>query len=106
MVNLIYPDGRSDNIFNVPAYDFDWQMPYVLTEPLSVPAGTIAEFIGVWDNSADQDGNPDPNVTVRGGFKTRDEMWVATLQYEVPGVKFDAFRVENGRRLVATEPAR
>jgi len=37
---LTYPDGREEILLRVPDYDFDWQFPYNLAEPIAVPAGS------------------------------------------------------------------
>ena len=47
-----YPDGTQETAIDVPKFQFDWQQVYFLSEPMSVPKGTVAEFFGVWDNSA------------------------------------------------------
>ena len=37
---VVYPDGREQVMLTVPQYDFNWQLLYVLQEPLRVPAGS------------------------------------------------------------------
>jgi hypothetical protein len=39
-VSVVYPDGRSEMILNVPKYDFNWQTDYVFKQPLQLPKGT------------------------------------------------------------------
>ena len=34
-----YPDGRSEVLLSVPAYDFGWQSIYILSEPKAMPEG-------------------------------------------------------------------
>jgi len=36
---LTYPDGRSEVLLDVPHYDFNWQLAYILAEPRTVPRG-------------------------------------------------------------------
>ena len=36
----VYPDGREQTVLSVPAYDFHWQLAYVLEQPLELPAGS------------------------------------------------------------------
>ena len=67
---LHYPDGTQETVFDLPRYRFSWQRYYYLAEPLSVPKGTIAEFIGVWDNSEANPLNPNPTVWCGWGWKT------------------------------------
>lgn len=77
-----YPDGRSETLFEVPQYDFNWQRSYLLTEPIRVPKGTQVEFTGTYDNSARNRFNPDPNQTVVWGEKTVDEMMQGRIFWE------------------------
>ena len=62
--SLVYPDGREQVLLSVPRYDFNWQVFYVLEEPLSVPAGSKLVVIGHFDNSAANRYNPAPNREV------------------------------------------
>ena len=84
--DLVYPDGREVSILNVPRYDFNWQLTYHFAEPIEVPAGTRLVATGTWDNSKNNPFNPDPDVAVRFGEQTFDEMmigyfdWIASDQ--------------------------
>jgi hypothetical protein len=33
----VYPDGRSEVLLNVPKYDFNWQLTYILEKPIALP---------------------------------------------------------------------
>jgi hypothetical protein len=68
-----YPDGGVETLLKA-KYDFNWQHRYVLAEPKPLPAGTKLIFTGVFDNTADNPNNPDPNATVYRGERTEDEM--------------------------------
>ncbi len=81
-----YPDGTSEVAFDLPRYDFDWQRRYWLAEPKPVPEGTEMEFVGVWDNSADNPLNPDPTVPVAWGRRTVDEMYTGMVYFSRPRV--------------------
>jgi len=70
-----YPQGRSETLLDVPAYDFNWQHRYELAEPKRLPAGTVIRCIAVYDNSAGNPYNPDPTVEVRTGLQSWDEMF-------------------------------
>lgn len=48
---LVYPDGREEEVLNVPNYQFNWQKVYDFKEPKFVPAGTEMVFTGTFDNS-------------------------------------------------------
>lgn len=69
-----YPSGKVETLLSV-NYDFNWQFRYVLADPKPLPAGTTLIFSGEFDNTADNPNNPDPNVTVRYGKLTTDEMF-------------------------------
>jgi len=73
---LIYPDGKTETVLDVPHYDFNWQMEYVLTRPIDVPPGTRVKVTGWYDNSKENPANPDPTKTVRFGEQTWDEMMI------------------------------
>jgi hypothetical protein len=78
-----YPDGRSEVIFRVPNYDFNWQLWYSLKSPLHIPRGTRIEVTGHFDNSVARKGNPNPNLSVRWGDPTSDEMLIGMINYVV-----------------------
>ena len=72
---LDLPNGRSEILLDVPAYDFNWQHRYELAEPTRVPAGSVIRCTAVYDNSADNPFNPEPDATVRAGLQNEDEMF-------------------------------
>ncbi|MBI3679963.1 MAG: cytochrome c [Acidobacteria bacterium] len=86
---LHYPDGRVETLGEIPKYDFNWQRVYRLAQSVSVPKGTVAEYIATWDNSANNPYNPDPTQLVRNGQKTVDEMMGGYIFYEVAGESLD-----------------
>ena len=71
---LVYPDGRKEEILNVPHYDFNWQLGYRLAQPIKVPKGTKLYVTAHFDNSVGNKFNPDPNRTVYYGDMTWEEM--------------------------------
>ena len=71
---LIYPDGKTETVLNVPKYDFNWQLGYDLAKPIRVPKGTRLFVTAHFDNSANNKFNPDPNKTVYYGDMTWEEM--------------------------------
>jgi peroxiredoxin/mono/diheme cytochrome c family protein len=77
-----FPDGRRELLLDVPRFDFNWQIPYELAEPLFLPKGTVLECIGRYDNSKDNPANPNPNVTVRPGQQTWEEMMIGWFAVE------------------------
>jgi hypothetical protein len=92
-----FPDGTQKTVFDLPRYRFGWQRYYYLAEPMPVPAGTRAEFVGVWDNSADNPLNPDPTAWCRWGSRTVDEMFGGTVYYTPQRKLAEPLLVENGR---------
>jgi hypothetical protein len=80
---LIYPDGRSQIVLNVPHYDFNWQTWYTFAQPLAVPKGSRLEATAHYDNSANNPSNPDPKVDVRWGDQTWEEMQFTGITYYV-----------------------
>jgi hypothetical protein len=89
---LEYPDGRSEIILFVPRYDFNNKYTYDLADAKIVPKGTKMVVTAHFDNSANNKLNPDPNVVVKRGLQTTDEMMnghvYMTIDDEiVPGYK-------------------
>ncbi|MDH3643097.1 MAG: hypothetical protein OES38_13430, partial [Gammaproteobacteria bacterium] len=76
-----YPDGRMDQLLSVPNYDFNWQRGYNFVEPLLLPAGSRLIHRTVYDNSANNPGNPDPSRTVPWGLQSWDEMLYGAFSY-------------------------
>jgi peroxiredoxin/mono/diheme cytochrome c family protein len=78
---LVYPDGRIEEVLNVPNYQFNWQKTYDFKEPLFLPAGTEMVFRGTFDNSANNPDNPDPSQTLTWGEQTWQEMFFGFFRY-------------------------
>ncbi len=74
-----YPDGTSEVLLDVPHYDFNWQLKYVLDKPKRLPRGTMVECTAIFDNSANNPSNPDPSKTVRWGDQSFDEMMIGFM---------------------------
>jgi hypothetical protein len=73
---LIYADGHSDVILNLPRYDFNWQIEHQFARPIDVPAGTRLKVTGRYDNSSENPANPDPTKFVKFGEQTWEEMMI------------------------------
>ena len=76
-----YPDGSNETLLSVAKYDLDWQRTYRLAKPKAVPAGTKLRCIGVFDNSATNEKNPDPTKSARFGEQSWDEMFIGYVVY-------------------------
>jgi hypothetical protein len=88
---LVRPDGSSEVILDVPKYDFNWQTYYLFAKPLEIPAGARIVAKAWYDNSAENENNPDPAATVHWGDQTWEEMQYTGILYSV-----------NSRRLTPT----
>jgi thiol-disulfide isomerase/thioredoxin len=78
-------DGKARTLLDIPRYDFNWQLLYRYTEPLTVRAGESLQFTAWYDNSSGNPANPDPHREVRWGPQTSDEMHLGYVEYVVPG---------------------
>jgi hypothetical protein len=76
----ILPDGTRKPLIRIDDWDFNWQNSYRFREPLFLPAGTVVEVEGHFDNSADNPRNPiKPPVKVHWGEGTHDEMFIGFI---------------------------
>lgn len=83
--SLIYPDGRPETILNISRYNWLWQNSYQFALPIEMPAGTVLEVTGVFDNSAANKANPDPRSEVRWGWDpATSEMMFSYIVFAVP----------------------
>jgi hypothetical protein len=71
-----YPDGSTETLLDVPAYDFNWQLRYEFAEPKLIPKGTVVTCTAAFDNSSGNPNNPDPSKTVTWGQQSWDEMMI------------------------------
>jgi hypothetical protein len=78
---VFYPDGRSETLLNVPAYDFNWQITYRTATPIFIPKGTRLKIDARFDNSPNNRVNPDPNKVVRWGAASETEMMDGWVEY-------------------------
>jgi hypothetical protein len=80
-IEAIYPDGRREVLGKVDDYKHIWQLSYDFEEdakPL-LPQGTVLLFTSLFDNTAENPLNPDPDQWVVFGRRGPDEMshmWV------------------------------
>ncbi len=71
-----YPDGSREILLDVPNYDFNWQLKYILAEPKKLVRGTKLVCTAVYDNSSDNLVNPDPSQVVHWGDQSWQEMMI------------------------------
>ncbi len=80
---LVYPDGTSKILLRVPKYDFNWQLVYLVKEPIAVPKGSRIDCVAHFDNSANNKFNPDPTKDIRWGDQTWEEMMIGWIDYTI-----------------------
>jgi len=76
LYTAVYPSGEREVLLDVPRYDFNWQLGYVLKDLKVLPKGTRIECVAHFDNSANNKANPDPGKEVRWGDQTWEEMMI------------------------------
>ena len=81
---LVFPDGETKTVLNVPRYNWHWQLWYNLEQPIKLPKGTELECTEHFDNSKDNPENSDPNKTVTWGQQSFDEMMVCMFNVAFP----------------------
>jgi hypothetical protein len=81
---LVFPNGETRTVLNVPHYNWHWQLWYNLAEPIRLPKGTRIECTAHFDNSANNPENPDPSKTVIWGQQSFDEMMVCFFNLAFP----------------------
>ena len=59
----------------------DWQLTYPPFEPYQLPKGTKIRVTGHFDNSTENEFNPDPAKEVRWGLTVKDEMFTGYIDY-------------------------
>jgi hypothetical protein len=80
--NIVGRGGSVETLLRV-NYHFHWQMSYRLAEPIALKAGTKLQAVAWFDNSKENPHNPDPDVAVRWGEQTSDEMMVGFFDVAV-----------------------
>ncbi len=95
-----YPSGETETLFNLPKYDFNWQLTYFLKQPKLLPKGTVIDCITHFDNSPNNPANPDPKSDVYWGEQTWEEMLAGFLDFAMP-VKTTMREIAAPRRLAA-----
>jgi len=68
-------------IASIPHYHFDWQTAYQFDPPIDVPGSSTIHVIGAFDNSAQNHHNPDPNIAVKWGEQSWEEMFIGYIEY-------------------------
>jgi hypothetical protein len=107
IVEAVYPDGKSE-VINKLDWQHGWHTTFVYKEgvrPL-LPKGTVLITTSVFDNTAANPTNPDPNQWVVAGSRTVDEMshiWIGLTWFDSEE-EFNKL-VEQRKRQTATTTA-
>jgi hypothetical protein len=93
----VYPTGETQELLNVPNYDFNWQLDYHPVKEILLPKGTRIECTAHYDNSANNPNNPDPKSEVRYGDQSWEEMMFGffTVAHDVKMDPRDLMRAKN-----------
>lgn len=70
----VYSTGETQELLNVPNYDFNWQLAYDPAQPIVLPKGTRIECTAHFDNSLNNPANPNSKSEVRFGEQSWEEM--------------------------------
>jgi tetratricopeptide (TPR) repeat protein len=75
------PDGSVRTLIHIEEWDFNWQDDYRYVDPVELPARTTLTMRYTYDNSADNNRNPNiPPRRVTSGNRSTDEMGTLMLQ--------------------------
>lgn len=86
-----YPNGKTEVLLDVPAYDFNWQTAYRFAEPKLLPKGTRVDVTMHFDNSPENESVPNPDRAVRFGGPTTDEMMLGWITFTEKEPKEDPY---------------
>lgn len=81
-LRAVYPTGESEILMKT-RFDFNWQLGDDFAKPVVLPKGTRLETTAHFDNSANNPYNPNPEIDVRYGPQTTDEMAVSFMGFIV-----------------------
>jgi peroxiredoxin len=77
LMTVAYPDGRTQDLIKIGAWDFNWQYTYYFEKPLDLPRGSVVKVLAHYDNSVGNPHNPNkPPKEVTWGEATTDEMCI------------------------------
>jgi len=83
-LEVTYPTGEHETLLDVPRYDFNWQMSYVLEKPRLLPKGTRLHMTAFYDNSPNNKYNPDPTKEIYWGEQSWEEMITGFFDMTIP----------------------
>lgn len=75
------PNGARQWLIRIPDWDFNWQMDYRYSNPITLPKGSTVVLDYGYDNSSGNTRNPfDPPQRVKQGYRSTDEMADVKIQ--------------------------
>ncbi|MBN4046896.1 hypothetical protein JYT90_01105, partial [bacterium AH-315-P07] len=101
-----YPDGTVQTLLDVPEFDFNWQIGYVMKEPMPMPRGTVIRVVAHHDNSIGNPYNPDPTQFVTWGSSTDDEMMIGFMDYTYASLKSQQTEFPDSPQAASSQRAR
>jgi hypothetical protein len=90
-LRAFYPTGESEILLKG-KFDFNWQLGYEFARPVVLPKGTRLESTAHFDNSGNNPYNPNPDIEVRYGPQSTDEMAVSFMGF-IMDVRTDPAKV-------------
>ena len=89
-VQAVYPDGDVELISMVTDFDARWHHSYIYEDDVAplLPTGTVVVLTGWYDNTAENELTPDPEIWYARGSRTTDEMshaWIAVTHLTEEG---------------------
>jgi len=77
------PGEKAQSLLSIPAWQHKWRMTYQMAKPLALPKGTVITLKAVYDNSALNVENLNPDIEVGAGASGEAlELWVAYAKGE------------------------
>jgi hypothetical protein len=64
-ISAALPGGETTQLLNIPRWRYKWRMRYQLRDAIELPKGTVVTVAAVYDNSAKNTDNPDPEAEVK-----------------------------------------
>lgn len=78
-MTVAHPDGRTEDLLLIPAWDPDWQSTYLFEKPVTLPKGCVVNVVAHYDNTAHARNPNAPPRSVRWGPGVHDEMCVGYI---------------------------
>ena len=73
-MSVTLPNGRSQDLINIPAWDPSWQSTYFFQKRMPLPKGSVIKVVAHFDNSNHPRNPNQPPKKVNWGFGANDEM--------------------------------